>query len=213
MNILQQVRLTLPSAASGISSYLSFCSLLRIAPFPPTITVVFKWSCPFTQGKTYGLYVNHLTKACQILQIDTSWENESVRAAIEGIDNKPPRKFRLHNSLAPQLLGRLIRADSWESHLAGLCYVSCLFFLGPPSEALPLCRALPSDRLLADQPCSGSSLIGLMGFQGIQRLVLKLARRKNTKAGFAATLPCFLRTRSASPQTQLPHTYVRGRHH
>ena len=47
-NILQQVRLTLPQVASGVSCYLSFCSLLGIAPFPPTSTVVQQWSTLFT---------------------------------------------------------------------------------------------------------------------------------------------------------------------
>ena len=75
-NVLQQVRLTLPSVAAGVSCYLSFCSLLGIDPFPPAPTVVQKWSTLFSHGETYQLYVGHLLKACQLLQIDASWRDE-----------------------------------------------------------------------------------------------------------------------------------------
>ena len=56
-NVLQQVRLTLPSVASGVNCYLSFCSLLGIAPSPPTAPAVQQWSTLFIHGETYQLYV------------------------------------------------------------------------------------------------------------------------------------------------------------
>ena len=50
-NVLEQVRSTLPSVASGVGCYLSFCSLLAIAPFPPTTDSVARWSALFSPGK------------------------------------------------------------------------------------------------------------------------------------------------------------------
>lgn len=50
-NVLQQVRLTLPSVASGVSCYLAFCSLLSIDPFPPTSAIARQWSTMFPHGR------------------------------------------------------------------------------------------------------------------------------------------------------------------
>ena len=119
-NILQQVRLTLPSVASGVACYLAFCSLLSIAPFPPTTTIVRQWSAMFGQGKTFALYINHLMKACQLLSFDTSWRDDGVKAIVKGLANKPPRKARFSNSLSTETLGALIRSESWESPFARL---------------------------------------------------------------------------------------------
>ena len=49
-NIMEQARLAFPSVASGLSCYLSFCSLLSIAPFPPTSLSVRHWGAMFGQG-------------------------------------------------------------------------------------------------------------------------------------------------------------------
>ena len=117
-NILQQVRLTLPAVASGVSRYLAFCSLLSITPFPPTSTIVQQRGNMFGQGKTFQIYVSRLTKACHLLQIDCSWKDEAVKAVIKGIANKPPRNQRFSNPLSPEWLDLLTRAKSWESEFA-----------------------------------------------------------------------------------------------
>ena len=177
-NILEQVRDTMGSVASGVSCYLSFCALLGIAPFPPSATIVARWSAIFSPGKTYSLYLGHLNKACQLLEIDSSWRTDTVKAIAKGLANKPTGEERFRNSLTPSLLGRLIRAESWESAFSRLCYVSYLFLLRLPSEALPLTRALTDEQLLSPEAPSSGAVIGLREFQGEQRLILKLGRRK-----------------------------------
>ena len=84
-NILEQVRLTLPSVSSGISCYLAFCSLLAVAPFPPTTVCVARWSAVFQPGKTFPLYLGHLAKACFLLGFDSSWENEFITPIAKGL--------------------------------------------------------------------------------------------------------------------------------
>ena len=50
-NILEQSRSSTPQLASGVARYLSFCSLLAIAPFPPTTEGVARWSALFPAGE------------------------------------------------------------------------------------------------------------------------------------------------------------------
>ena len=203
-NILEQVRLSLPSVASGVSCYLSFCTLLNIAPFPPTTETVARWSALFSPGKTYSIYINHLVKACHLMGIDISWRTELIFSIAKGLSNKPSTKIKFHNSLTPTILDRIIRSESWDSEFARLCYVTYLFMLRLPSEALALYRALPSDKLLTQECCSQKAVIGLREFQGESRLILKLATRKNSRSAFSATRPCFCGQNALLPRRNCP---------
>ena len=203
-NILQQVRATLPCVASGLSCYLSFCSLLGIAPMPPSSTVVQQWGTIFGAGRTFQLYVGHLVKACQLLNIDVSWRDDAVRAVIKGLANKPTRIQRFSNSLTPEWLDKLIRLESWESEFALLAYITFLFMMRLPSEALPLRRALADESLLSDEPPSSKAVIGLRDFDGHQRLILKLSHRKNERNCFTAMRPCFCSANALLPRHNCP---------
>ena len=203
-NILERVRSTLPSVASGVKCYLSFCSLLGIAPFPPSANIVARWSALFSPGKTYSLYVGHLNTACQLLEIDSSWRTDTIRDIAKGLAKKAAGKERFHNSLAPSLLDRLIRSESWESELARLAYVTFLFMLRLPSEALILTRAMSDEQLLSPGCPSSPAVIGLREFQGEHRLVLKLAKRKNKKSLFTAMRPCFCGPNMLIPKHNCP---------
>ena len=169
-NILEQVRSTLPCVASGVGCYLSFCSLLAIAPFPPTTEGVARWSALFPPGKTFSIYLSHLAKACQLLGFDSSWKTDVIIAICKGLKNKPSGKNRFHNSLEPPLLDKIIRKESWASEFARLCFVAYLFMLRLPSEALPLIMAKPEDRLVSTDHSSPHALIGLRNSRGSRDL-------------------------------------------
>ena len=203
-NILQQVRSTLPSVASGVRCYLSFCTLLGVAPFPPTMEGVARWSTVFSPGKTFALYVNHLVKACHLMGIDNSWKTDIITALAKGLRNKVNPRVRFHNSLAPKILDKIIRHETWSSELARLCYVTFLFLLRLPSEALPLTRALPNELLLSPDIPSSKAVIGLREFQGEKRLVLKLSHRKNTRSVYTAMRPCFCGDNALLPRHNCP---------
>ena len=204
-NILEQVRSSMPQVASGVGCYLAFCSLLAIAPFPPAAESVARWSAVFKPGKTFGIYLSHLAKACQLMGIDCSWKsNDTVIAVAKGLRNKPSGKIKFHNSLEPATLNRLVKTETWSSELAQISYIAFLFMLRLPSEALPLKRALPSDRLLCNDISSSPAVIGLREFHGEQRLVIKLAKRKNTRDAFSATRPCFCGDNFLLPRHNCP---------
>ena len=165
-NILEQVRPTLPSVASGIGRYLSFCSILAISPFPTTSEVVARWGAISPPGETFSIYLSHLSEACFLMGFDISWENDIILAIAKGLRNKPDNRDKFHNSLGPTTLGRIIRHESWDSELVRLCYVTYLLMLRLPSEALPLIRSKTDDRLLPTGKSSRQALIGLREFQG-----------------------------------------------
>ena len=163
-----------------------------------------RWSALFSPGKTYSIYLSHLSKACQLLGFDSAWENDVILGIAKGLRNKPILKDRFHNSMDPAILTRLVRKETWDSELSRICYVAFLFMLRLPSEALPLTRALPIDRLLSPELASSSAVIGLREFQGEQRIVLKLAKRKNTRNAFIATRPCFCTSNAVLPKHNCP---------
>ena len=51
-NVIQQVRFALPAGASGVRSYISFCTLLGISPFPSSAESVGRRSAIFAHGRT-----------------------------------------------------------------------------------------------------------------------------------------------------------------
>ena len=101
-------------------------------------------------------------------------------------------------------MDRVIRTESWESEFACLSFVAFLFIPRLQSEALPLHSALEEERLLSSDPPSNAAVIGLRELNGQQRLILKLARRKNERGGYTATRPCFCRESALLPKHNFP---------
>ena len=135
---------------------------------------------------------------------DSSWRNDIIAAIAKGLRNKPSGKSKFHNSLEPRISDRIIRKEGWDSEFARLCYVTYLFTLRLPSEAVPLVRATTDDRLLTSECSTSTNLFGLREFQGEQRLVIKLAHRKNTRNAFIATRPCFCGQNALLPKHNFP---------
>ena len=73
LNTLRQVQDSLRSATSGVQRCASLCDLIRTAYFPPLAHTVLRWGSIFNPGKTFSLYLAHLGKACQLLNIPMTW--------------------------------------------------------------------------------------------------------------------------------------------
>ena len=156
-------------------------------------------------GGTFLIYLGHLTKSCNLSGFDSTWETEMIMSIAKGVKNKPTGGNRIHNSLGPAILDRIIRYESWGSELSRLCYVTYLFMLRLPSEALTFTRAIATDRLLTTDKSSAPSLVGLREFHGgQQRLIIKLDTRKNTKDAFISTRPCFCGQNALRPRHNFP---------
>ena len=194
VNTLRQVQGSLRSVASGVQCWASFCDLVDAPYFPPTAALVLRWSTVFNPGRSFGGYVAHLAKACQLLNIPPTWYNSAVRGVIHGLENAQDVSFKFENYITKRIFRLILAHETLNSEFGRLCYLAYVFILRLPSEALPAIRASPADELIKRSPLSGSvqALIGTRFLpDDSERLVLKLRSRKATRGGAIIMRPCF----------------------
>ena len=191
VNTLHQVQDSLKSVASGIQCYASFCDLIQVAYFPPCSENILRWSTVFSPGRTFGIYLAHVSKACQLLNLPLTWITPSIRGVAKGLASAQDVSFRFDNFIQKDLFVKLIRFELLSSEVGRLFYVSYLFFLRVPSEGLPIIRAAPSDIITTKAPQSCMALMGIRSIGGFPRLILKLKKRKLNKTGAIMMRPCF----------------------
>ena len=73
LTLPKKINGSLPSAASSIRCYNSFCELISVRPFPPTEEAVAQRSCVSNDTDTYRNYVGQLRSACFFYRLDTDW--------------------------------------------------------------------------------------------------------------------------------------------
>ena len=162
--------------------------------FPPTSSLILRWSTIFKPGRTFGGYIAHLAKACQLLNIPPTWYNSAVRGVIHGLENAQDVSFKFENYIGKRLFRKIVAHETLSSEFGRLCYMAYVFILRLPSEALPAVRAAPQDSLLLRSPLP-AQLKALIGTRFLpddsERLVLKLRPRKATRGGAILMRPCF----------------------
>ena len=194
VNTLRQVQGSLRCVAAGIQCWASFCDLEGAAYFPPTASLMLRWSTLFKPGRTFGGYVAHVAKACQLLNIPPTWHNAAVRGVIHGLENAQDVSFKFENYIFKRLFRKILAHETLISEFGRLCYLAYVFILRLPSEALPAIRASPSADLLKRSPLPDEiqALIGSRFFPGnSERIALKLKTRKATRGGAILMRPCF----------------------
>ena len=191
VNILRQAQFTLPSIASGIQCWVAYCNLVQQPYFPPTSQRVCAWASLFKTGGSFGNYVTHLTKACQILNVSLDWNDSSVAAVARGLRKAHDLGAKFDNYMYRDSLQRFLSHETLSSDFGLLGYLSFLFLLRVQSECLPIRRAEIMVDLFDRAPAAYPALIGLRIIGNEQRLILKLARRKNQRYGSILMRPCF----------------------
>ena len=194
INTLRQVQGSLRCVSAGVQCWASFCDLVGAPYFPPTSSLILRWSTIFKPGRTFGGYVAHLAKACQLLNIAPSWYNSSVRGVIHGLENAQDVSFKFENYIGKRLFRLILAHETLSSEFGRLCFLAYVFILRLPSEALPAVRASPEDDLIKRSPLSAGlhSLIGMRFLpDDSERVVLKLRSRKATRGGAILMRPCF----------------------
>ena len=146
-NILEQVKHTLPIRRLRSGVLFRFLLATEHRSFPPANAVVRQWGAMFGAGKTFALYANHLAKACHLMNIDTSWKDDGIRAIRKGLVNKESAKQRFPNPTTPRILDSLIRAECWESPFALVLHIVPIYapgpFGGPTADTSTCGRATP----------------------------------------------------------------------
>ena len=189
-NALTGVRFCFGSFTSAIRCYYNFCELRETPPFPVKAISVIEWSSIFNPGATFNNYVNYLKKACFYLDQPIDWATPAVSNIIKGLRLAGKAKLRFPNFIDSSLVVAIMKHEG-KSEFAQLAFLSFLFALRVPSEALTLERAYKRDELSDFLPIKGRALIGLRGPEGQERLIIRLARRKNLPQGCIMARPCF----------------------
>ena len=194
VNTPRQAQGPLRSVAAGIQCWASYCDLIGAPYFRPTSALVLRRSTIFKPGRTFGGYVAHLAKACQLLDIPPLWYNSAVKGVILGLENAQDVSFKFENYIFKRLFRKILAHETLSSEFGRLCYLAYVFILRLPSEALPVCRASSQDDLLKRTPLPDGTpaLIGCRFLQDdSERVVLKLRSRKATRGGAILMRPCF----------------------
>ena len=179
------------SFKSGIRCYYSYCELRGQPPFPVRERVIVQWSSIFKAGPTFSNYVGYVRKACHYLEHPLSWDTPAVRNIVAALKLLGSGKFRFPNFIRSELVAQVIKKESRDAPFAQLSYISFLYALRLPSEALTLRRSFVNDDLTGYAPMKSPVLIGLREMLGNECLVIRFERRKNLPNGCILSRPCF----------------------
>ena len=189
-NITRSTKGSLRSVASGIRSYGRFCDVLGRAPFPPAESTVRSRINLFKPGRTYKNYMAHLKKAFLLLEMDIARDIPAIRTIAQGLENSQGRSFAFPNYLLPKDILYIRDHEGAGSPFSPLAFISYLFSLRVPSEALQIRRAYADDPLTEFVPQADKALLGLRQYKGQQMMVLKFAFRENIRGGCVLFRPC-----------------------
>ena len=200
---LTGVRKTLPSFASGVRSYFSFCELKRVRPFPVKESTVIQWSSLFRSGGAFSNYVGYLKKACFFLNTSVSWDTPAVRNIVKALKLSAKSNLRFPNFLTSREVGMILEHEQ-GGEFGWLAYFAYLFALRVPSEALGVRRAFSNDPLEGFLPLKNELLVGVRGPAGEEKLIFRLASRKHLPAGCILVRPCFCGLRNGAAHALCP---------
>ena len=160
-------------------------------PFPPSDDTAQLWSTILNPGDTFRNYIQHLAKACLLLDLDTFWLTPAVRNLAKGLESSSDASFKFPNFIFSKDLLRIIDRETLGIQFGQICYLSYLFPLRVPSETLQIRWAYRDDPLAEFSPQTDRSLMGIRRYQNNELLVLKFARRK-IFAGMRPVPPVYL---------------------
>ena len=150
------------------------------------------------------IYIGRLSKACQILDVGTSWRDEGVEAATDGLNHAHVYGKYFGDFAIRDISARLIRTDASGDPFAKLRYISFLFALRNQSEA-PTSRLpeLSGDVLSKSRP-EPQSILGICNVMGGNRLIPNLSKRKNDRRVSILIRPCLCKCSILHPREFCP---------
>ena len=178
-NAPRSVNGSIRCVSPGINSNASFSSLLgRPLLHPLESTFILRGSI-FRSGRTFRNYTGHLREACLLTGQPLDWYNPSVREIARSLEHARISSFRFPNFLYTQDLYGIINKLGRIGEFPQISFLTFLFSLRIPSEALCMRRARDSERLAEFVPHRDKVLIGVRPCSGAGCLILKLAWRTN----------------------------------
>ena len=151
---------SLRPAASGMQSFLNFCTLTGRKPCPVQADTALLWSNMFQPGSTFQMYMAHLAKAAILSKQPTDWMCPDIKSVMRGLANAQDLSFKFENFLFADDLLRLIRATKLTSEFGCAAFLSCLFLLRAASETLQIRKAAQHGRISDFAPQGVKILMG-----------------------------------------------------
>ena len=122
--------------------------------------------------------MGYVRKVCFFLEEPLSWDAAALRNAVAASKLLGAGAYSFPNFIRSEFAIRILARDSRDSSFAQLCYISFLFALRVPSEALLLRRAFRRGDLTHFPPMKDDSLIALRRKPSNTKLAIRLDRRK-----------------------------------
>ena len=141
-------------------------------------------------GRTFRNYLSHLKKACFLAELSLERCTPAVVGVSRGLKAAQNKAFTFPNFLFTADLFIIINDFGWHDEFAQLCFISFLFSLRIPSEALVMRHAHPEGRISEFVAQQDKVLIGVRKFQSLDALIVKMNQRKNISGGCILKRPC-----------------------
>ena len=122
-----------------------------------------------------------------------AWATDAVKNVIPAHKMHGKGNRRLPNFIRSDIVLQILIRDSRDRSFAQMAYISPLYALRAPSEALLLRRAFRNDELTSFAPMKAPPLVAIRGDKPIQCIFMRLLRRKNLPRGCILSRPCFCR--------------------
>ena len=113
-------------------------------------------------------------------------------------------KFTFPNFIRSEVIAKILTKETRDGTFAQLCFISFLYALRVPSEALILRRAFLDADLTGHAPMRSPAQIGIRGMLGRECLVIRFGRRKNLPNGGILHRPCFCKLAATSAKRLCP---------
>ena len=101
--------------------------------YPPTSYRLRQWSTIFRPGATFCLYISHLKKACQILNVPICWHDSLHDGRLRGGVENAQGSISCDNIATLQMLHQVAEFEGVQKTLQILRYLSFLCLLRAPS--------------------------------------------------------------------------------
>ena len=196
----------------AISASASYAEPPPLPPFPVRERVIKERSSIFKGGACFSNYVGYVRKACHYLDHPLSWDTAAVKNAVAALKLQGSGNFRFPNFIRSEFVARIAAKETRDGPFAQLSFISFLYALRVPSEALVLRRSFWDDDLTGFAPIRDRALIGVRGSPGQECLVIRFGRRKKPTERLYSPPPILLQAYGPIGKTSLPDSCVLAGH-
>ena len=107
--------------------------------------------------------MGYVRKDCFYIEIPLNWDTQAVNNCVAGLKLAGKGEFRFPNFVRIEFISRIVNRETRDGEFAQISFLSFLYALRVPSEALILRIAYKNDDLTGQAPMRDTALFGLRG--------------------------------------------------